>query len=125
MKSFRELIAWRKAMNLVILIYQQTSHFPGPERLALANQLNRSVVSIPSNLAEGWARHSRKDFLSFIYIARGSLAEVETQTEISHRLGYITPEAYGNLQQQTEELSKILTGLIKSLRAESATITNG
>lgn len=112
-------------MDLVTSVYQQTKLFPDQERFALVSQLNRSVVSVPSNIAEGWARHSRKDFLNFIYNARGSLAEVETQIEIAHTLGYIDHETHLQLQLQIEELSKILTGLVKSLRTENATPTSG
>lgn len=125
MKSFRELIAWQKSMALVAVIYHHTALFPSREQFALVGQLNRSAISVPSNIAEGWARHSRKDFLNFIYTARGSLAEVETQLEIALTLGYIDHTAHTQTQHQIQELSKILTGLIKSLRAESATITSG
>lgn len=78
-KSYRDLIAWRKAMDLATAIYQVTENFPSSERYGLTNQLRRASTSIPSNIAEGQARFSKRDFAHFLRQAMGSLAEVETQ----------------------------------------------
>ena len=88
-KSYRELVAWQKAMLLVTEIYRATKTFPIEERYGLTNQLRRAAVSVPSNIAEGQARFSSRDFHRFLGIARGSL-EIETQVEIAKSLGYLT-----------------------------------
>jgi four helix bundle protein len=116
MKSFRELIVWQKSMSLVIRVYELTNRFPEKEKFGLVSQINRAAVSVPSNLAEGWGRYSRKEFLNFLYIARGSLAELKTQLEISEKLGYLDQQNYTDIEAQADELSRTLSGLIKSLR---------
>ena len=95
--SYRDLTVWQWAMRLAEGVYRATSTFPNKEIYALANQLQRAAVSIPSNLAEGHARSSTKDYLRFISIAMGSLAELETQLELSARLNYIDEEKLGEL----------------------------
>ncbi len=113
--SYRELVAWQKALDLVDHIYTYTANFPADERYGLAQQLRRAVVSIPSNIAEGSVRGTR-EFVHFIAIARGSLAEVETQLEIALRRAYISAEVSNALQQETNRLSRILMGLYQSLK---------
>ncbi|MFA5010263.1 MAG: four helix bundle protein [Patescibacteria group bacterium] len=90
MTSYQDLQLWQKAIDLVKQTYALTRTFPVSEQYALTVQVNRSVVSVPSNIAEGWARNSTKDFVRFLCIARGSLAEAETQLIIAKNLGYIT-----------------------------------
>jgi four helix bundle protein len=87
LNNYRDLKVWQTAMTLTENIYKITGSFPSRETYALANQLQRAAVSIPSNIAEGHARSSTKDYLRFVSIAQGSLAEAETQLELSHRLG--------------------------------------
>jgi len=84
-QSYKELIAWRKAMDLVVEVYRVTRSFPGDELYGLTSQLRRAAVSVPSNIAEGQARYSRREFCHFLTIARGSLAEIETQVRIAAR----------------------------------------
>jgi four helix bundle protein len=86
-KSYRELVAWQKAMLLVTQIYRATKTFPVEERYGLTNQLRRAAVSVPSNIAEGQGRFSSRDFHRFLGTARGSLVEIETQVEIAKNLG--------------------------------------
>jgi len=114
-KSFRDLVAWQKAIVLADTIYSATEVFPKHELYGLAAQLRRAAVSVPSNLAEGSVRGT-KEFLHFINIARGSLAEIETQLIIAEKRQYLTPEHMHMLIDTADELSRILMGLLKSLK---------
>jgi four helix bundle protein len=104
-------------MQLVTGIYQVTRTFPPEERYGLTNQLRRAGVSVPSNIAEGQARFSRKEFHRFLCNARGSLAEIETQIDIARNLGYATPAQVSTLLKGTSELGRILNGLLASTKA--------
>lgn len=116
-QHYRELIAWQKAMDLVIHIYETTKTFPGGERYRLVSQMRRCAVSIPSNIAEGQSRNSKGEFLPFLGIARGSIAELTTQILISERLGYL-PEPAKTIDK-AEEVGRILSGLANSLRTNN------
>ena len=120
MNSYRDLKVWQMAMKLTEDIYRTTESFPARETYALANPLQRAAVSIPSNIAEGHARSSTKDYLRFISISQGSLAEAETQLELAHRLGYIPQAGLLCLQEQTNELGRMLHGLRSTLTAKLA-----
>jgi len=89
-RSYRDLIAWQKAMKFVVEIYEVTQQFPKEERHRITNQLRRAAVSVPSNIAEGQARFSQKEFHHFLSQARGSLSEIETQFLIARDLRYIS-----------------------------------
>lgn len=117
MKSsdYRQLKVWQKAMDLTVEIYSLVNKFPREENYALSDQMRRSVVSIPSNIAEGQGRNSAKEFVNFLSIARGSLWELETQIEISERLHYIDSGQKNNVYEQTEEIGKMLNALAASL----------
>jgi four helix bundle protein len=115
-KSYKELIVWQKAMVLVRDIYSITKLFPREELYGLASQLRRASVSIPSNVAEGQARFSSKEFHHFLSNARGSLMEVETQVLIAEDLGYISREVSQQILTKTAELGRMLNGLISSIR---------
>jgi four helix bundle protein len=114
-KSFNELIVWQKAIDFVETIYSVTAGFPRDEIYGLTNQLRRAAVSIPSNIAEGQSRQSTRDFLNYLSIARGSLAEVETQLVIAARLKYIKPAKNAELHESLTEVARLLRGLSKSL----------
>jgi four helix bundle protein len=116
-ESYRDLIAWRKAMDLVTQIYRATRAFPRDELYGLTNQLRRAAVSVPSNIAEGQARFSRKEFHHFLSHARGSLVELETQLIIAQNLEYLTPQQAQPLLAKASELGKILNGLIASIKS--------
>jgi four helix bundle protein len=118
--SYRDLLAWQMAMQLTENVYRITATFPSKETYALANQLQRAAVSVPSNIAEGHARSSTKDYLRFISIAMGSLAELETQLELSARLDYIDQPQLGELLTVADELGRMLQGLRKSLQSKLA-----
>ena len=96
-------------------IYSTTKTFPSDERFGLISQLRRAAVSVPSNIAEGQARYSQREFMKFLGHARGSLAEVETQLTISVELGYLSAQQYQHLESRCSELNRILNGLYASI----------
>ena len=113
--SYKDLIAWQKGMELVTAIYDATDRFPLHEQFGLVSQLRRAAVSVPSNIAEGKAHYSNRDFVRFLRHARGSLAEIETQVLIARQRKYLNSETTTKLTQTTDELGRILSGLINSL----------
>lgn len=114
-RSYKDLIVWQKAMDLVGLVYQATRQFPKEELYGLTNQVRRAVVSIPSNIAEGQARKSSAEFKNFLSIARGSLAEVETQLLIANKLNYLPQEQLVTIMVTHQEVSKMLPALMAKL----------
>lgn len=116
-KSHHRLEAWQQALALLKSVYQQTSSFPKNELYGLTSQMRRAAVSIPSNIAEGAARETTAEFLRFLYTARGSLAELETQLLISQDLGYLKDGE--SLKADTYQVSALLDGLIRSLKARN------
>jgi four helix bundle protein len=116
---YRELIAWQKAMNLAVGIYEETRDFPREEIYGLMSQLRRAAVSIPSNIAEGQGRTTTNDFLRFLGMAAGSLQEVETQLILAGRLDYLTEATESALLEQCREVGRLLQGLINALRRKS------
>lgn len=119
-KSYKDLLVWQKSMELTEQVYLATADFPQKEMYGLVSQLRRAAVSIPSNIAEGSSRRSTAEFIRFINIASGSLAEVETQLLLSLRLGYLTADTLPGMQNACEEISKMLFALQKSLTEKSA-----
>jgi four helix bundle protein len=115
-KSYRDLIAWHKAMDLVTEIYQVTRNFPKEEIFGLTSQLRRAAVSIPSNIAEGQGRLSKGEFRVFLGNARGSLSELETQLLIAQNLSYIDQQETDRLINIAAEMGRILNGLIASMK---------
>ena len=114
-QSYRELIAWRKAMQLVTEIYLATQAFPRHELYGLTNQLRRAAISVPSNIAEGQGRLSTGEFKQFLGHARGSLLEAETQISIARELGYLEREDSERLLHKSGEVGRVLNGLMASL----------
>ena len=119
-ESFRDLIAWQKGMALVTEVYVAARSFPSSERYGLVNQLCRATVAIPSDLAEGCGRLSKKEFLQMVARARGSSYEVQTQLEASRNLEFLSPSEYEKLIANTQEVSRLLNGLIKNLQRQIA-----
>jgi four helix bundle protein len=117
-KSYRDLQVWQEAVDLVELVYRASAPFPADERFGLASQLRRSSVSIPSNIAEGHARPTTRDYLRFLGISLGSLAEMETQILIAHRLGYIDDASLDRVCQASDRLGRMLRAMMKSLQAK-------
>lgn len=115
MQNFKELRIWQKSVDLVALIYKMTKKFPDDEKFGLTNQMRRCAVSIPSNIAEGHMRTTNKVFKQFISIARGSCAELETQSLIANRLGFITQQQYQELDEKITEVAKMLSAFSAKL----------
>lgn len=109
----KELDAWKKSIDFVERVYKHSSSFPEEEKFGLTSQIRRAAVSIPSNLAEGAARNSKKEFLNFLSISLGSLAEVETQIIIAHRLEFCE---IGKVLDQVNEVRALIIGLRNYLR---------
>lgn len=120
MQNYRDLKVWQSAMQLAEGVYRITAPFPSHEMYGLTSQLRRAAVSIPSNLAEGHARSTTRDYLRFVGIAQGSLAEAETQVELAHRLGYVPADDLRTMLEQTNELGRMLHGLRSALTAKLA-----
>ena len=118
-RSHKDLIVWQKALDFVENVYRFTSAFPDTEKFGLVSQMRRAAVSIPSNIAEGRSRGSRKDFAQFLHMALGSVSELDTQLEITRRLKFIEKEAYNETSSLLQELSKMLKKMIVSLKARS------
>ena len=116
-KPHKKLDVWRLAMDLVTAVYQVTEKFPREERYSLTDQIRRAAVSIPSNIAEGAARQTRKEFVNYLHIARGSLSELDTQLELAKRLGYLGEKTGDSLDVQVERIDKMISGLIRRQRA--------
>ena len=114
-KHYKELLVWQKAMALVTEVSLLTARFPSEEKFGLISQMRRAAVSVPSNIAEGHARHGTKEYLQFISHASGSLAELETQTLAAINLKYCTGEESKNALGLVEEVQKMLAGLRHSL----------
>ena len=115
LQSYRELIAWQKAVELVVTIYDVTKTFPKEEIYGLTAQMRRCAVSVPSNIAEGQGRLSTGEFKQFLGNARGSLFELQTQITIAERLKFVTTERAQQLLDSAIEVGKISNGLLASL----------
>jgi four helix bundle protein len=116
MQDFKSLDVWREAKSLVLIIYKITETFPKHELFGLTNQMRRSAVSIPSNIAEGIGRRTNKDKTQFLYTSRGSLFELETQYIIAHELLYITIEDFNTLTNQVIKCRQLINGYINYLK---------
>ena len=114
--SYRDLEVWKRSIDLSIDIYRLTQSFPADERFGLISQIRRATTSIPANIAEGWGRRTTKDYVHFLIIARGSLAEVETHLILSYRLDFIDEPTQNQYLDETGEIGKMLNGLIRSLQ---------
>ena len=113
--SYRDLIVWQRAVDLVAEVYKVTETFPMTERYGLVSQMRRCAVSIPSNIAEGRRRGTRKDFRQFVLIAYGSGAELETQLEIAQRLRFCNPDGQ-KADELLLEVMKMLNKMLSSLK---------
>lgn len=112
MKSYTELEVWIKARELANLVYELTKKFPKEEVFGMTSQIRRSAISVPSNIAEGCGRSSTKETIHFLFIARGSLYELETQLYLSNDQKYITEEELNKIQNQVIACKKLLNGFI-------------
>jgi len=117
-RDFKNIKAWQYADNLALSVYSKTKSFPREELYGITSQLRRAVVSVPVNVVEGANREHKKEYLHFLYVARGSLAETEYLLHLTCRLGYLQEEDYKKLEALRQETAKILQGLIKSVQKE-------
>lgn len=114
-KPHKKLDVWKMAMELATVIYKITEGFPSDERFGLISQLRRAAISIPSNIAEGAARQGKAEFRNFLSMGQGSLSELDTQLELSVRLGYLDSQKYNEVLSMLVRIDKMLTALIRSL----------
>jgi len=117
--AFKDMKIWELSMTLVEDIYRKTRNFPQHELYGLSSQMRRAAISIPSNIAEGNGRAHSKEYIQFLYLARGSLMELMTQLEIAHRLNYISTEEKTEIYDQCEIILKMLHKLITSIKKKS------
>jgi four helix bundle protein len=114
--SYKDLKVWQKAYSLALELYKWTACFPEAERFGLTAQIRRSAVSVPSNIAEGYARAHTGDYLRFLHIAYGSLAELETQLMLARDLGYGNIDASTRLMEDCKEVERMLSRLMKAVK---------
>ncbi|RLC13309.1 MAG: four helix bundle protein [Deltaproteobacteria bacterium] len=119
MKSFRELKVWKKAYDLCLEIFRITKKFPREERYVLSYQMRKSALSIPSNIAEGYGRKTRADYIRILYIAYGSACELDTQISLSGDLNYIQETELENIKKEISEVGIMLRALIRALKKTS------
>ena len=117
MHDFRRLDVWHRTVDLAVTVYRCTARFPGAERFGLTSQMRRAAVSMMSNTAEGAGRHSTKDILHFLSMARGSASELEAQAILSHRLGLLDVDSMNQISIQADEVRAMLVGFGRNLRA--------
>jgi four helix bundle protein len=115
-KPHKRLDVWKKAIDLTVDIYKLTETFPRIEVYGLTGQMRRAAVSVASNIAEGAGRQTKKEFINYLHMAQGSLSELDTQLVITSRLEYISAETHREIEIRIETISKMITGLIKSLK---------
>ena len=115
-RSYRDLIAWQRAHALSLLVYRHTRDFPAEERYGLTSQLRRSAVSVGSNIAEGYGRAGRTDYVRFLKVARGSVYELDSQWLLARDLGFLDAACYDEAKSVIDECERVLAGLIRSLQ---------
>jgi four helix bundle protein len=115
-QSYKQLTLWTKAMDLAELLYKSTGSFPKEETYGITSQLRRSAVSIPSNIAEGYSRNTKGEYIQFLGIAKGSLCELETQVMLAERFNYLSNIEAERLLSLSTEVGKLLTTYIQNLR---------
>jgi four helix bundle protein len=115
-RSFRDLVAWQKAMDLCQEVYHLTQSYPADERFGLVAQMRRAAVSVPSNIAEGYRRRSRRDYVRFLNMALGSLCELETQVILAIRLGFTSGDDMAASMTLVRDVDRLLSGLIRAVR---------
>jgi len=123
-KGFFDIKAWQKADDLAVEVYDKTKSFPRHQLYSLTNQMQRAAVSVAANIAEGSGRGTIADFIRFLYIAKGSLAELEYYIHLALRLGYIDEENHQRLSALQDETARILTGFIRFKEQEAEALSS-
>ena len=116
--SYKDLKVWQKSMELAYMVYDLVKILPREELYALSNQMRRAVISIPSNIAEGFYRNTTREYIRFLSISKGSLGELETQIFLCEGLGYVKEDQTAPILQKCDETGKMLTALIKNLQSK-------
>ena len=119
LESYKDLVVWQKAVKLTTEVYATTEKYPPKETYGLTYQTRKSAVSIPSNIAEGWTRKHRQEYIHSLSIALGSAAELETQIIIGNKLGFLADENFKRLNELNTEIMKMINSLIAALKSKS------
>lgn len=114
-RSYRDLIVWQLAVRLGLDLYRVTSVFPDSERFGLISQIRRAAVSVASNIAEGYGRGTRQEYVRYLRMSRGSLYEIETQLAFAVELGFVQQQAFKQMEEKLAECGRVLAGLLRSL----------
>jgi four helix bundle protein len=125
MRDYKNIKAYQLAEELVVQVYKITKIFPKEEIYGLTSQLRRAAVSVPTNIAEGASRNHKRDYLQFLYISRGSLAEVECLLLLGYKLGYLDEQKHRQIERQRDEIAKTLFGLIRAVESEVPSLSRG
>ncbi|MEK9141760.1 MAG: four helix bundle protein [Nitrospirota bacterium] len=115
-KPHKKLEAWKTAIDVVLFVYKLADAFPPKEQYGLCTQVRRAAISIPSNIAEGAARQSKKEFAKFLHVAKGSLSELDTQFELARLLGYLSTSEWHTVNDKLTRVDRLISGLIRHLR---------
>jgi four helix bundle protein len=118
-RNFKNIKAWQHADDLAVLVYSKTRSFPKEELYGITSQLRRAAVSVPTNIAEGASREHKREYVHFLSVARGSIAEAEYLLHLSRRVGYLEDDEYKKVEELREETAKTLQGLINSVKKEA------
>jgi four helix bundle protein len=116
--SYRDLLVWKKVIDLVVEVYAISELLPDKEKFGLISQIRRAASSVPANIAEGHDRDSTKEFIRFISIARGSLAELETHIVVATRLNFLSNDKVKKFWTMSQEIGRMLAGLMRSLKSK-------
>lgn len=119
-KPHKKLDLWKVAMELVVQVYEITDRYPKDERFSLTDQTRRAAISVPSNIAEGAARQTKKEFANYLHMAQGSLSELDTQLELARKLKYLDEQIWITLDQQMDRIDKMISGLIRRQKSPRA-----
>ena len=122
-QSYKDLIVWQKAMQMTEMVYSMVKKLPKEETYALSDQMRRAAVSIPSNIAEGYGRNSKKEYIQFLSIAKGSGYELETQMILTIRIGYVTEQEILPIMNLLTEIGKIINSMISKLKTNPKSLT--
>jgi four helix bundle protein len=121
-QSFKDLVVWQRSIELTVSVYQLTSAFPDSERFGLTNQMRRASVSIASNIAEGYGRATKGEYVQFLGHARGSCSELETQIVIAKKLGFGAPASLQTTESLCNDVGRLLGALMKSIRSKQTLV---
>jgi four helix bundle protein len=120
-RSHKDLRVWEASMDMAVAVYRATDTFPKQEMFGLVSQMRRSASSVPANIAEGFSRQHKTEFVQFLHISKGSLSELQTHIDLSQRLGFLAPSAAASLEEKTDAVGKMLYGLLSTVKKATTT----